>query len=201
MLEFWNVGQVPGVVCREQRTLIGHSGVVISAENAYRYILWRSWGFGAHENYCAWVMLNPSTADEIEDDPTIHKCVGFSQRHGHAGIVVVNLFALRATYPSELSASSDPVGQHNSHFVNQVLGHPRVRRVVVAWGNDGALQARDEAFCVVNAHRELWCLQPPGKEPLTKVGAPRHPGRIAYASKLRRLKWDGALTVLEGNAC
>ena len=193
MSELWDIGQVPGVVCRKQQDLLGHTGVVASEDNAYRYILWRAWG--REENYCAWVMLNPSIADAVKDDPTIKKCVGFSQKQGHSGIVVVNLFAFRSTDPRGLSESSDPVGSHNPHFVEQVLGHPAVKRIIVAWGNDGARDARDEAFCVIHAHRELWCLRPPGKDALTQEGAPRHPGRIGYASELVRVAWDGALTV------
>ena len=200
--EFWDVSGVPGVVIREDRSMLGSSGVVASDDNAYRYILWRSWGapWSRPRDHCAWVMLNPSVADAVEGDPTIAKCVGFSHRHGHEGIVVVNLFALRSTDPKVLVSSRDPVGPHNPRFVHQVLGHPAVSRVVLAWGNDGELDARDEAFCVVHAGRELWCLQPPGKPALTKTGSPRHPGRISYASELRRVTWDGALSVMEGTS-
>lgn len=196
--ELWNIDDdaaTLGVRLAQSRSLIGHSGIVASPDNAYRYILWRVWTESRAMNLCAWVMLNPSTADAIEDDPTIKKCVGFSRRWGHDGIVVVNLFAMRSTDPSALNSSPDPVGPHNPHFVEHVLDHPTVKRVVIAWGNEGSLDARDESFCVVHGHRELWCLRPPGKATLTNLWAPRHPVRIGYASELVRVRWEGSLVV------
>lgn len=83
-------------------------GAFISECNLYRYWLTREWGEGG--NLMAFVMLNPSTADANIDDPTIRRCVGFAKREGRNGIVVVNLFAGRATDPDEMFKMRDPVG-------------------------------------------------------------------------------------------
>lgn len=165
----------------------------MSTNNEYRYVLWRLWDPRQANGICAWVMLNPSTADETEPDKTITKCVGFARKWGHAGIVVVNLFALRSRDPSVLTHARDAVGTHNAHFVNKVLHDSRITRRVVAWGNEGALDARDEAFFVTHTELELHCLQPPGKEALTRLGAPRHPVRLGYDSQLRSVCWKGAI--------
>lgn len=195
--KLWPVDGLSGVERRTAHSLVEWSGAIVSTDNQYRYVLWRIWGQRLEGGLVAWVMLNPSTADELKPDPTIKKCVGYSRRWGKSGLVVVNLFALRATDPAELERSTAPVGLHNPHFVQTVLDDPQVTRIVVAWGNEGALDARDESFCVLNAHRELWCLKPPGKEALTRLGAPRHPVRLPYDSEACRLTWDGALALAE----
>lgn len=186
-----------GVVRRAAGTLLDEGGIYVSDDERYRYVLWRRWDAVSNGGLCAWVMLNPSTATEEDPDPTITKCMGFSRRWGHSGLVVVNLFALRATNPKVLTKSQDPGGVHNAAFQRLVLDSPEVKRIVLAWGNDGALQAADESFMVMHAERELWCLRPPGKEALTSDGAPRHPGRIAYSSELVRVRWDGTITTEE----
>jgi len=88
---------------------------VLSRCGKYRFMLGRAWdepdsaqdtdtGFGKWKRpLCVWLMLNPSTADHSQDDPTIRKCVGFSQRLGCGGLIVVNLFAWRATDPDDLA--------------------------------------------------------------------------------------------------
>jgi hypothetical protein len=106
------------------------SGAVI--DGPYRYSLWRTWGDRPDPALCGWVMLNPSTADASDDDPTIRRCVGYARRWGFDGIVVRNLFALRATDPRELLAATDPVGPDNDAWLSDRWDG--VGRVVVAWG-------------------------------------------------------------------
>jgi len=134
----------------------------------YRYQLTRIWD--AEGDRAVFVMLNPSTADAREDDPTIRRCVGFSRSWGLGGIVVVNLFGLRATDPTELLTAADPVGPENENWVRQTLRY-EAGQVVCAWGAHPAVGERGKAFEVLAAQceRELWCL---GK---TAAGAPEHP--------------------------
>lgn len=82
----------------------------------YRYALWRG-----DAPYVLWVMLNPSTADAQTDDPTIRKCMKYALSWGHKGIMVVNLFAFRATDPAELLTAKDPVGPHNDFNIIGML--------------------------------------------------------------------------------
>lgn len=186
---------IRGGQSRARGNLLRESGVIASDDDAYRYVLWRVWDETLP--LAAFVMLNPSVADEEKSDPTLAKCVHFANRWGLGGVILVNLFALRSTDPAGLMAASDPVGEHNPRFVNAVLEHRAVGLTVLAWGNGGVLDARDESFMVLHGHRDLWCLEPPGKEALTRLGAPRHPGRIGYACKLRRLRWEGAIVTGE----
>lgn len=136
----------------------------------YRYSLRRSWGEGAYQ---VLVMLNPSTADATTDDPTIRRCIGFAQRDGFGGLIVLNLFALRATDPHELQWHADPIGPRNDAILEQVLLTQRLlgQPVLAAWGASGpsglAKRVADVKALVPDVH---W--QHLG---LTKTGQPRHP--------------------------
>lgn len=107
----------------------------------YRYSLSRWWGPGeddrpgygeVSEQRILWVMLNPSTATDTEDDPTIRRCIGFSKRWGFPGLTVVNLFAARATNPALLREMSDPIGPSNNYVISAHAVH--APRIVAAWG-------------------------------------------------------------------
>lgn len=80
---------------------------VLSPCGRYRYELTRRWAPGP---LVGWVMLNPSRADAHTDDPTVRRCVGFAHRWGYGGLIIRNLYALRATDPAALADHLDPVG-------------------------------------------------------------------------------------------
>lgn len=86
-------------------------GADLSFDRTYRYSLWRIWN--ADKPFVLFIGLNPSAADENEDDPTIRRCINFARRWGYGGLYMANLFALRATDPSEMKAHKRPVGQGN----------------------------------------------------------------------------------------
>jgi hypothetical protein len=141
---------------------------ILSDCRQYRYTLARKLpGAEAPLVFC---MLNPSTADENSDDPTIRRCMGFAQREGRSGILVVNLFALRATDPRVLLHHSDPVGPMNDRFLR--LAASRHGEIICAWGAvpQGHNHRAQRAAAILREHgATLLCL---GK---TKHGAPRHP--------------------------
>lgn len=163
------------------------SSAILSDDGVYRYHLRRTWSsLWAKERTVCWVMLNPSTADETVDDPTIRRCMGFAKRWGYGGIEVVNLFALRATNPAELSRHPDPIGPDNSDTIRRVLGFGDVGLVVVAWGAwlDAHPHIRPPRLNVEALHRRhrtdpMVCLG------LTRSGAPRHPLYVPADATLR----------------
>lgn len=143
---------------------------VFSPDRRYRYALWRQWGAQVSPyRITAWVLLNPSTADEERDDPTILRCIAFSRSWGDAGIVVVNIFALRSTNPRALRAAVDPVGPANDQWVRTACGG--ANRVLVAWGEHGWIGGRGAFVLERLLPREnVW------RFGLTKTsGQPRHP--------------------------
>src|SRR5690606_33929820 len=106
------------------------------------------------------VMLNPSTADASEDDPTIRRCISFAERIGGTELEVLNLFALRATDPKELLEAQrngvDPIGPENDEYLRRISP---MSTVIVAWGAHPA--ARDRVQQVLTGpllRRELFCL-------------------------------------------
>ncbi|WP_426956203.1 DUF1643 domain-containing protein [Muricoccus radiodurans] len=105
-----------------------------SADGRYRTVLERRWDgkpFGS-PGFCAWIMMNPSTADETVDDPTVRRARDFTRRWGFSAMVVLNAFALRATRPEMLLQAEDPVGPGNDAAIAEWSA--RADRVVAAWG-------------------------------------------------------------------
>lgn len=122
------------------------------------------------------VMLNPSTADATQDDPTIRRCMGFARREGCGGIVVVNLFGLRVTRPIHLfdkSIADDPNGLENRHYASDAIaeGLKSGAPVVVAWGAFRWTKLSEVLQWILSVQQvvELQCL---GK---TADGSPKHP--------------------------
>ena len=111
---------------------------VFSQDRRYRYVLRRVTGFGSLT--CLFICLNPSTADEHIDDPTVRRCIGFAKRWGFGNLVVCNLFAYRATSPADMKAQADPVGPENDAMI--LVQAQSANRVICAWGNDGLYHAR-----------------------------------------------------------
>lgn len=129
----------------------------------YRYELTRRWGAGPVATF---IMLNPSTADAEQDDPTIRRCVGYARRWGCGALVVVNLYAYRATSPADLWTASDPVGPDNDWRLSAATGAPGP--LVAAWG----AHARPDRIAAVLALPGMGVLEALAT---TKSGQPRHP--------------------------
>lgn len=148
------------------------TGADLSPDKVYRYTLTRIWDVGLP--LAMYVMLNPSTADAVENDRTIGRCMEFARREGCGGIVVVNLFALRSTDPAQLAKHPDPVGPLNTFYVQQTLArNPAV--VIAAWGAHPF--AKSQAHAMATALSSLLDHQGMRLKCLgtTKSGAPKHP--------------------------
>ena len=157
-----------------------NNSAVFSEDRVYRYELRREWGEGGK---VLWVMLNPSTADEVENDPTVRRCIGFSKKWGFGGLVVCNLFAYRSTDPKVLSKVEDPFGPDNFETIIRIAT-TECSVTVCGWGNHGSL---GDAGCkMINALRgsgiRPFCLG------TTKSGQPKHPLYIANVQELVALE-------------
>ena len=144
----------------------------ISECSRYRYSLTERWGDG--ERLITWVLLNPSTIDEMADDATTRRVREFSGRWGYDRFEIVNLFALRTARPDELSAVDDPVGPKNLRFVRQAVSNAEL--VVVGWG-DGIQHASrpetlDEVVRLRRANTAMLCFG------FTRAGNPLHPASL-----------------------
>jgi hypothetical protein len=149
-------------------TNICTGGALFDDARVYRYRLWREWAPGAVR--ILWIMLNPSTADEVELDPTIRRCVGFTKRWGYGGIEICNIFALRSTDPLDLYGGwIDPIGRGNDETILSACKEASL--IMAAWGVHGEFFNRGKAVeeLLVNHGYEMKCLG------TTKAGFPRHP--------------------------
>ena len=172
---------------------------IFSPDRVYRYTLWREWDNGdlytpkqitrAFE-YAMFIGLNPSTADETKDDPTIRKCIGFAKRWGYGALCMTNLFAFRATQPKDMKRNPCPIGE-GSFCAFEVATEKSITQcfrwktdaylfalarqagvVVAAWGVNGTHLNRDKE--VRGLIPSLRCLRK------TKDGHPEHPLYIPY---------------------
>lgn len=112
-------------------------GAVLSPDRVYRYDLTRTWD--ESKLHVLWVMLNPSTADEVLLDATLRRTRGFSRSWGYGGMTIRNLYALRSTDPRALYTHHDPVGPDNDKWLAATTGFGLV---VCGWGNHGRLYGR-----------------------------------------------------------
>lgn len=158
--------------------LFGHSqmehlkrSAEISDCGRYRWWLRRSWDRGGNGKAVCFVMLNPSTADAMIDDPTIRRCMGYAQRWGYSTLSVRNLFAYRATNPADLRGVADPEGGERGDMELQAAATADL--VICAWGAGGPFRKRDRRALELLAGKPLHCLK------VTKNGDPQHPLYLA----------------------
>lgn len=110
--------------------------------------------------------LNPSTADEVIDDPTLRRCTGYASAWGFGSLYVCNLFAYRATNPRVLRTCSDPVGPENDRWIARVENLADL--VLAGWGNEGNYLGRDQSV-LKGLSKPVYCLAK------NQNGAPKHP--------------------------
>jgi hypothetical protein len=146
----------------------------------YRYTLTRSLVSRFADWHVLFIMLNPSTADENFNDPTIRRCLSFAERGKYSQLTVVNLFALRATDPKELKTHSDPIGQFNDEAIWDMVRKHRKENIIAAWGANKFAQER--AIEVKKKFGPFQCLG------VNRDGSPKHPLYIKSDETFRLLK-------------
>lgn len=135
-------------------------GAVFSPDSIYRYQLSRSWDIDKPK--ILFIMLNPSTADEFVEDPTIRRIVNYAKDWGYGSVYVGNLYAFRSTDPKGLNSVEDPIGPENITNIQVLIG--LVDKVVYAWGNE-----RKEPEWLKKIVTNPYCID------ISKKGIPKHP--------------------------
>ena len=151
------------------------SVAVYSPCERYRYALTRTWDTGGDK--ALFVMLNPSTATEVQNDPTVERCERRARALGFGAFRVTNIFAWRDTDPKKMRAAPDPVGPANDAAIRD--GALWADRVICAWGAHGAHLERGPAVEALLRETGV-SLHHLG---LTKAGHPKHPLYIGYATQ------------------
>lgn len=155
------------------------SGARFSRCRRWRYLLWRRWDDSRPA--ANFVMLNPSTADEFQLDPSCTRARNYAASWGFGSVFITNLFGWRATDPEEMKAVRDPVGAGNDRAILEAAR--RSALVVCAWGNHGAHEERAARVAsMLRSNRiPLKCL---------KVNASGHPAHPLYLpGNLRAKAW------------
>lgn len=150
-----------------QRLLKGggpNCAAIFSRCRTWRYSLWRVWG---DEPIMMVIGLNPSVADETQDDPTVRRCIRFARDLGYGGLVMTNMFGYRSTDPRGLDKVFDPNGPDNDRSLREIAARAGI--VVAAWGADKATRSRLPGLKRVLEDVSIHCLA------RTKDGLPRHP--------------------------
>ena len=150
----------------------------------YRYNLMRIWGSSLRT--ILFIGLNPSTADETEDDPTIRRCIEFVKSWGFGGLAIVNLFAFISPHPSLMLKEQDPVGPVNNKHIKIHLGD--TDQTVLIWGATKGVTSR--VADVLEMVRDPWCIKH------NKDGSPAHP--LYLKKDLELIPYCGKAWVLGG---
>lgn len=178
--------QIPLDVNESENTACFLGAVRASAQispcGRYRYSLTRIWD--AEKPKVLFIMLNPSTADGEQDDPTIRRCIGFAKSWGYGGLYVGNLLAYRATNPKDLKGVDDPFGPANETHLKEMAR--KAELLVCAWGNPAITK---------NMMHQTKLIKGLGLVPhyleLTKDGTPKHP--LYLKSELKPRAFGGHL--------
>jgi hypothetical protein len=143
------------------------SGALFSSCRRWRYLLWRRWD--ERLPVANFLMLNPSTADEFQLDPSCTRARVYAERWGYGSLIVTNLFGWRATDPGAMKAVPEPVGRGNDRAILRAAQEADI--VVCAWGNHGAHLERSASVLdlLKKARISLHALRMNG------AGEPAHP--------------------------
>lgn len=168
------------MITRHHNTGDATSSAVYSPCESYRYLLTREWAPG--QGRALFIMLNPSTATEIQNDPTVERCERRARALGFGAFRVCNIFAYRATDPRVMRTATDPVGPLNDAAIRESTTW--ADRIICAWGTHGAHLGRGAQVATLlrATGQPLWHLG------LTKDGHPKHPLYIGYA--VQPMRWE-----------
>jgi len=163
------------MITRHHDTTLSRSTAIYSACEKYRYALTRVWDDDGTR--ALFVMLNPSTATELQNDPTVERCERRARALGFGAFRVTNIFAWRDTDPRNMRAAADPVGPANDAAI--LAGADWADKVIAGWGTHGAHRERGPQVEAMlrQTPNPLYALG------LTKAGHPKHPLYIAYAQQ------------------
>ena len=152
------------------------AGARFSECRTWRYSLWRIWS--SDLPMMAFCGLNPSTADEQKNDPTVRRCINYAKAWGYGGLYMLNAYGYRATLPADMKRATDPVGPDNNHWLAHYA--KRSQLIVAAWGAHCSPERQAEVYRLLGG--TVYCLG------TTKAGNPRHPLYLRRSAK--RVIWQ-----------
>ena len=156
-----------------QKDILGSPCVWGGKSNEYRYVLKRVWDTSKPK--IAFIGLNPSTASEELDDPTVRKCINIARRDGFGEMVMLNAYAYRSTDPTGLEIYPNPQGELNDDYIFREC--KTSSKIVIAWGSHVSDERHNELLQLLEPIN-LWCFAK------NKDGKPKHPLYVPLNSQL-----------------
>lgn len=149
---------------------------VFSEHKSHRYLLRREWD--TKRPCMTWIMLNPSLADEFNDDPTIRRCVTFAEKFGYGKIMIVNLYSFITPYPETLWHMEEQINKDTDFYIKYAFEKAHI--IIAGWGKlpKWANTRRDKIISLATHHKNLYCLKQ------NKDGNPAHPLYLPKESNL-----------------
>lgn len=153
---------------------------ILSDCGQYRYSLSRSWGDS--KKFVLFIGLNPSIADASIDDPTVRRLIGFCKIWGYDSLAIGNLFAYRATDPSDMMSADNPIGIDNDEVIMELAR--AADKIVFCWGSLGGYNDRSMLLAnILKPFNSKVCVFGHNKN-----GEPKHPLYLSYKTKLTELE-------------
>lgn len=141
----------------------------------YRYFLSRIWD--ESKPIYLFIGLNPSIANDEDNDNTISRCINLIDSWGGGGLYMANLFAYIATNPQVMKQASDPIGIDNDFFLETLSDS--AFKIVACWGNDGSHRGRSLDVINLLKNKDMFCLH------INNSGEPHHPSRISNTQLIK----------------
>lgn len=161
--------------------IIGENGAIFNEDRTKRFLLWRSRPEG--DGVITFIMLNPSTADEVKNDPSVLRCWTRAQKMGFRVMFVCNLFSIRSTDPKGIVP--DEGDDYHENFSTIIRAVRRSNMIVCAWGNHGDINTLGHQI-LGNLRRLEYPVFVFG---ITKANQPKHPLYIGYDVEPKPIDW------------
>ena len=156
--------------------LFNQNGAIFSEDRKYRFVLWRIWNDELPK--VMFIGLNPSTANEDKNDPTIRRIISLSRNLGFGGVYMLNLFTFVTPHPEELKKCENPL-KLADYYLSEYGNKSNL--IVAAWGTFPEVQDRSKHIMAMFPN--LHCLA------LNQNGSPRHPLYVPNNINLKKLVW------------
>ena len=160
---------------------------IFSECGMYRYRLDRQ--IGVALKTVAFIGINPSIANDVDNDRTVNRMLEFAEEIGAGKVIVANVFSLVSTDINGLRKDILLRGsEHDFHF-QRIISEADI--LVPCWGSRGKLRASNRPFL----DECMNLLRSTGKPVLcfgkTKSGEdPLHPQRLPSGTQLREWTLD-----------
>lgn len=151
------------------------SGAIFSNCRKYRFVLYRIWD--KKRKYLIFIGLNPSTADENQNDNTVIKVINFTRKWGYGGVFMMNCYPYISTDPERLIMNKD-YNKFNFECINKIS--KKCSKIIFSWGNFKIVRDNKTDIKLYKMFKSAYCLIQ------NKNGSPRHPLYVPYNTKLKK---------------